>query len=248
MVGDIVDPQRSVRLEAMITRIQQRWGTAALQPLRRMVAQPIVAGLSTGFTALDAALGTAGIPRGQTTELLGRPTSGMTTMAYRMVAAAQGEEQYAIYVDLDSTFSPDYAVGCGMDLRRLFLARPETELEALDIARDLLEEGSVSVIVLDLGQVVPNIHQLRRFATVLARSGCIVLLLVALVDGAQPQAIMNGTPAALRLFVERDEWLTRYGDIRGYRTCVTILGRHTAAGQQVMIDIDFDSGFDGDIP
>ena len=149
---------------------------------------------------------------------------------------------------MESTFSPDYAVGCGIDLRSLFLARPETELEALDIARDLIQQGSVGVIVLDLGSVLPDIHVLRRFAAILARSGCVVLLLVALADGANPRAVLSGTPAGLRLFIERETWLTRQMDIRGYRTCITVLGRHKAAGRQVTIDIDFDVGFVGDIP
>jgi len=150
-------------------------------------------------------------------------------------------------VDLDSTFSPDYAVGCGIDLRCLFLARPETELEALDIARDLIQQGSVSVIVLDLGMALPDIHHLRRFAAVLARSGCVVLLLMTLTHAAQPRAVLQGSPAALRLFIEREKWLMRQMDIRGYRTCITILGRHHAAGKQITIDIDFDVGFKGEI-
>jgi hypothetical protein len=172
----------------------------------------------------------------------------MTTLAYKIVAAAQEQRQYAIYVDLDSTFSPDYAVGCGIDLRYLFLARPETELEALDIARDLLTQGSVGVIVLDLGTALPDIHHLRRFAAVLAHTGCVVLLLMTLTHAAQPRAVLQGTPAALRLFIEREKWLTRQLDIRGYRTCITILGRHHASGKQVTIDIDFDINFNGDIP
>jgi hypothetical protein len=243
-----LDQERAARLAAMIASIQKQWGTAGLQPLSKMTHQSALPGLSTGFAALDAALGVDGIPLGQTTELLGRPTSGMTTLAYRIVAATQQQGQYAIYVDLESTFSPDYAVGCGIDLHTLFLARPETELEALDIARDLIQQGSVGVIVLDLGLALPDIHALRRFAAILARSGCVVLLLIALADGANPRAVLSGTPAALRLFIEREMWLTRYGDIRGYRTNITILGRHKAAGRQVTIDIDFDVGFIGDIP
>ncbi|MCA0455374.1 MAG: DNA recombination/repair protein RecA [Chloroflexi bacterium] len=230
-------------LHAVIATIQKKWGANAI---RQGSIQQTQQYISTGFAHLDALIG--GIPHGQTTELLGRPTSGMTTLAYRIMAAAQQQGQYAIYVDLDSTFSPDYAVGCGIDLRRLFLARPETEVQALDIVRDLLQEGHVSVIVLDLGQTLPHLHRLRRLAGVLARSGCVVVLLVALVDGAKPQGVLNGTPAAIRLYIERKEWLTRYQDIRGYQTCITVLGRHPSSGQQVLIDIDFDNGFEGEIP
>ncbi|MEO6758839.1 MAG: hypothetical protein ABIO24_05250, partial [Saprospiraceae bacterium] len=132
-----------------------------------------------------------------------------------------------------------------INLQHLFLARPESELEALNIARDLIEQGSVGAIVLDLGLALPDIHHLRRIATVLSHSGCVVLLLITLVDAANPRAVLNGSPAGLRLFIEREKWLTRHSDICGYRTCVTLLGRHPAAGQQVTMDIDLDVGFSG---
>lgn len=241
-----MDQERTTRLTAMMASIQKQWGTAALQPLSCMTSKPVLAGIPTGFALLDAVLGASGIPCGQTTELLGRPTSGMTTLAYRIVAAAQQQNQYALYVDVESVFNPTYAVQCGIQLNQLFLARPETELDALDIARDLIEKGSVGAIVLDLGQSLPNIHHLRRLATLLSHSGCVVLLLIALADGASPQSIMSGSPAALRLILERDSWLQRDVDVYGYRTQVTVWGRHQASGKRVSIDIDINQT--GDAP
>jgi hypothetical protein len=228
-------------MEVLIASIHQRWGTAALQPLSALTKRSTIAGLSTGFEILDAVLGEKGIPRGQTTEIVGKLTSGATTLVYKIVAAAQKQSQYVIYVDLESTFNDAvYAERCGINLQQLFLARPETELEALDIARDLIQQGSVGVIVLDLGEIQPNMHDLRRLAALLSRSGCVVLLLMLAGNHTTPQAILKGSSAPLCLVVERNVWLRNHQDIRGYRSDVLIFDRHSPAGKRVTIDIDVD--------
>ncbi len=230
--------QHSIGIEGLLNNIQKRWGSAALQPLRALAARPVLPGLSTGYDLLDAVLGAGGIPRGQTTELLGKPTSGMTTLAYHIVASANQQNQYAIYVDLESAFDPDYAVQCGINLNQLFLVRPETEVDALDIARDLIEKGDVGVIALDFGQTLPQVHHIRRLTTSLLHSGCVVLHMLSLKEGMKPQTVLSGSAAALRLLVERDTWLTQHSDIRGYRSQVIVFGRHTASGKRVSIDIE----------
>jgi hypothetical protein len=241
--GQVNQPQ-SDRLEALIASIQQRWGTAALQPLSALATRPTMPGLLTGFEMLDAVLGEKGIPCGQTTEIIGKLTSGATTLVYKIVAAAQKENQYVIYVDLESTFNPTYAVKYGINLQQLFLARPETELEALDIARDLIQQGSVAVVVLDLGETQPNIQDLRRLAALLSRSGCVVLLLTLAESEANIQTILRSSQAPLRLVVERDVWIRTHQDIRGYRSDVIIYDRRSPSAKRVTIDIDAD----GDTP
>ncbi|MBA3867677.1 MAG: hypothetical protein H0X30_00835 [Anaerolineae bacterium] len=213
-----MDQQRNDRLEAMIASIQQRWGAAALQPLSRLAVRTALPGLLTGFEILDAVLGTQGIPRGQTTEVVGKMTSGATTLVYNVVAAAQQQKQYGIYVDLEATYNPVYATMCGIDNKLLFLARPDTEIAALDIARDLIQQGSVGVIVLDLGETQPNLRDIRRLATQLSRFGCAILLLKLAGDGVNTQTILGNSSAALRLLVQRDEWILKRDDISSYRT------------------------------
>lgn len=240
-----MDQERQERLEALINGLQQRWGNAALQPLSKLASQTPQAGLRTGFDVLDATLGTQGIPRGQTTEIVGKLTSGATTLVYKIVAAAQREQQYAIYVDVESTFNPIYAKQCGIDSQQLFLARPETELKALDITRDLIGEGSVGVIVLDMGESQLNIHDFRRLAGVLSRSGCVVLLLRLVPKEVSAQAVLRSSPSPLRLLVERDTWVQQQRNIEGYKSNVLVLGRHQAVGKRVTIEIEAD--LDGDV-
>jgi hypothetical protein len=231
------------RLETLLDTLQQRWGEAVLQSGNRLKPRPS-SSLLTGFPALDQVLH-GGLLDGQTIELLGRPTSGMTTLAYKMLAQAQFQNTYGLYIDLDSTFDPDYAARCGVVLERLLLARPETDLQALTIARDLLASGSVSMIVLDLGRNQPSAESLQRLTHILNRSGGLVILLQTINTAHMPGGLV-GRSSAMRLLVEWNTWLERDDDIRGYRTCVTLLKHRTATGQQVMIEIDFDDTVAGE--
>lgn len=240
----ILDAHKNAQLDALLAHIQQRWGNHIIRQGRpiKMQARPVV---STGFESLDTVLG-GGIPAGQTSELLGRPTSGMTTLAYKIIASAQAEHAYGIYIDLDSIFDPDYAGRCGVTLDHIFVAHPDTDMQALNIARDLLSSGSVAVISLDMGALQPDAYRLRRLTTTLAHIGCVVLVMLTLPANGRAPIRHISSPSALRLLIERQRWLQRQTDIRGYRTRVTILKHRTASGRQVEIDIDFDDNIAGE--
>ena len=232
-----MDTEKTAQLDRLLNSLEQRWGAGVVRRLSEHPQEP-QSGLRTGFSSLDGLLGNTGIPRGQVTELLGRPTSGMTTLAYRILACTQHQDTYAIYLDGDSTFDPDYAVQCGIRLDRFFLAHPDTEDEALDIARDLLSSRSVGIIGLDVGTMEPNPARLRRLTAVLSPSGCAVLVLRCLQDRVHWQR--SSSPAVLRLLVERRSWLERQTDIRGYQAQVTLLKHPTLTGKSTQIEIDFD--------
>ena len=239
-----MDGEKSARLDKLLITLQQRWGANALRKANEI--PPAARGVLTGFPTLDAVLGPGGIPRCQTTELVGRATSGMTTLAYKILHHAQAQDVYAIYIDLESNFDPDYAARCGVALDRLFLVRPDTRVEALDIAYDLLASGSVGVLALDLGRTVPESRLLRRLTSALARSQCVILLLVWLPDDRSSQFVINDSPSALRLLVERQAWLCQTDDIVGYQAVVTVLKGRTGVGKQVKIGITFDGIVNGD--
>jgi hypothetical protein len=238
-----LDADKSAKLDQLLNTLQQRWGNAALQPLSHLSSGMERSGIRTGFAALDQALG--GIPPGCIVELVGKPTSGMTTLAHKIIQQSQGDAGYAVYVDLESTFDPDYATRCGVNLDRLFLIRPQTEAEALDIARDLLTGSSTGIMILDLGKTQPEPRLLHRLTRSIAKSGYIVLVLVVLLDRGDLKAM--STPATIRLLIERRGWLMQRHDIQGYRAAVTIL-KSSVPPQNPHIDIDirFDGVVKGD--
>ena len=136
-------------LQATVAAIQRRWGRQALQRGQQTFEPKAdVPHISTTFPALDEALaGIGGIPRGRITEILGKPTSGMSTLALKIVTQAQGDT--ATYVDLGATFDPDYAARCGVKLSQLLLVRSASGREALDITRDLVTGRGTGVVIFD---------------------------------------------------------------------------------------------------
>ena len=61
---------------------------------------------STGFPDLDAILGPGGVPRGMGVALRGDVSSGRTTLALRLAAAAQAEGAIVAWLDLAAALDP----------------------------------------------------------------------------------------------------------------------------------------------
>jgi recombination protein RecA len=113
-------------------------------------APPCVrAAISTGFPALDQALGVGGFPRGAITELFGSSSSGKTTLGLQWVAHLQASAMEAAWIDADHTFDPAYAAALGVVLERVPLARPESAEQALEMTRRLALSGAVDAVIVD---------------------------------------------------------------------------------------------------
>lgn len=247
------DPQK------IIAALQQQWGQVVI----RRGAQPLQpAVISTSFPELDAALGIAGIPRAHLTEIYGAPTSGMGTLALKVVAAAQQQGGAAVYIDSDRTFDPDYAARCGVCLDRLVIVRPYTLAQAWQMLPDFFTTDGPGVLIWHTAlarlQEPAVARQLsstaHRLPVPLRHSACAFICLSSLAapDLLSPSPL---TPlAALRLQLQQERWLYRQGDIRGYTAQVRILSSQFGpAGRQVRIAITFNgtvagSGLPGDPP
>lgn len=95
----MADDDKKQRFEKTISGIQQRYGLKAIRPLKQPTAEPIPA-IPTGFPDLDAALGVGGLPHGRVTELIGMSTSGMSTLALKVIASVQEQGGTAVYLDV----------------------------------------------------------------------------------------------------------------------------------------------------
>jgi len=227
---------KSRRLEMAVAAIQKKWGPRALRRVGSEDMAAEIPHIPTGFPALDEALGIGGVPRGRITEILGVPTSGMTTLALKLVAGAQAEGDVAAYLDLSYSLDPDYAVRCGVALSELLLVRPHGGEEALEIAPSLAASGGVGVLVFDStsdllaeGGTWPMSSALRRLVSAVRGSPCAMVFLTGLYFGGaeSPANYPTGFDlprcAALRLLLERERWLRRRRDVRGYTTRVTVI-------------------------
>jgi RecA/RadA recombinase len=103
--------------------------------------------LSTGVPELDNALD-GGLPRGQLSELVGKGSTGITSLAHRLSAGVTSET-IAAWVDVSDTFDPTSATRAGTDLRRLLWIRPPDLLTALTATELLLNLGGFPLVLLD---------------------------------------------------------------------------------------------------
>jgi recombination protein RecA len=87
-----------------------------------------------------------GIPYGKIIEISGWESVCKTLLAYLILAAGQEDGAITAYVDLESSYDPEWAVKCGIDINRLYVFCPQlietgrrgkTELQT---AEQLLEE------------------------------------------------------------------------------------------------------------
>lgn len=77
---------------------------------------------STGLPLLDARLG-GGLPRGQLSEIVGPRSSGRTSVALALCAAATARGEVVALVDTCDRLDPESAAAAGVDLGRLLWIR-----------------------------------------------------------------------------------------------------------------------------
>jgi recombination protein RecA len=252
----LMERDRTATLQRIIAAVQRRWGTRAL----RVFSQPdtdIIPVISTGFPDLDAALHIGGVPRGRLTELLGTPTSGMTTIALTLLARAQAQGDLVGYVDLSRTFDAEYAAAIGLDLGTLLVVRPPTAADALDLLFALISSGGVGVLVVDslaLFQLVSRDaavldQALRVLPGPLAASPCALIALTLLpysprmIHAISQGGSMIAHAAALRLHIARESWVEAQHGAPGCAARITVLKHRLAPPHgQAQVLIRFDAG------
>jgi recombination protein RecA len=222
----------AVRLELL-----DRYGPGVLTPSEAGAA------LSTGYPALDAALGIGGLPRGRIVELAG-DEAGALSIALGLLATATRAGGLTAIIDPARAFYPPSALAAGVLLANLAVVRPVGLARALDAIATLLRTEGFDAVVYDLprGGGEPNSSQLARLATAAAHTGTLVLVLSA-GAAARPNRPL-GYFASVRLLVERRDCLWRLGadgqplELAGYRLGVTVMKHKLAApGTSVAIDV-----------
>lgn len=197
--------------------------------------------VSTGFPALDAILGVAGLPREASASLRGDLSSGKTTLALRCAAEAQTRGAIVAYLDLARAFDPVEAVARGVDLRWLLLVRPADVPEGFSLAAALLAGRAVDLLIVDLPSRLPGRTEdsLRRLAAHARRVGARLLVLEpASLPGPFHGALAEAT--GLRLELERRGWIRLGRDVVGQHTQVTVAkNRYGPPGRHADLEIHY---------
>lgn len=252
--------EKKEKLALAISAIQERWGARIIGRSTKQLDRdfPVIA---TSFSQLDTALGIGGIPRGRISELVGIPTSGMATLALKITAQAQAKGGTAVYLDMARTFDPDYARRCGVRLSHLTLIHPYSAPQALSILSDLAINGGIDLLIFDMPLSIQNdprtglklTSTLGRLLSPLSKNDSTLLFLTSLPPQDNPAASPYPEQATLphfatiRLLLQKERWLYKQRDVRGYEAQVLIVkNKMSPPGQSVRISITFNGTVDGD--
>lgn len=143
---------------------------------------------STGILGLDLLLN-GGWSYGRIVEIAGGERSGKSTIAYCSAAASQVEHGSAIWITArPGSFVKHYAVGCGVDLKKIYVIELTTIDEALTVLKEICVTTNTLCVVDDLcrgaktyeefSNVVPVLtkEDTGIIAAALQKSGATVLL------------------------------------------------------------------------
>jgi recombination protein RecA len=137
------------------------------------------------------------MPRGRIVELFGPESSGKTTLALHVIAAAQRNDGVAAFVDAEHSLDPSWAKRCGVQLEPLLVSQPDSGEQALEITEMLVRSNAVDVIAVDsVAALIPkaeiegemgDVHvgaqarlmsqALRKLAAAIARSRAVVIFI-----------------------------------------------------------------------
>lgn len=112
--------------------------------------------ISTGSLTLDVATG-GGLPVGRLIEIYGMESSGKSYIAALTVANAQKMGKKAVWIDVEGSFDAEWASLIGVDIKNLYLVRPENGERAGDILETCVRAEDCGIIVLDsIAALIPE--------------------------------------------------------------------------------------------
>ncbi|XP_050270205.1 DNA repair protein recA homolog 3, mitochondrial [Quercus robur] len=149
--------KKDLALQQALDQITSSFGKESIMWLGPSVNARHVPVVSTGSFALDMALGTSGLPKGRVVEIYGPEASGKTTLALHVIAEAQKQGGYCVFVDAEHALDPALAEAIGVKTEKLLLSQPDCGEQALSLVDTLIRSGSVDVIVVDsVAALVPK--------------------------------------------------------------------------------------------
>jgi len=125
-----------------------------MNPLAAIAAPPEVSPAPRETLEVIGLEQIGGFPRGAISEIIGQESSGRTTLANALLAAATGRGETCCIIDTSDTFDPVSAAQAGTALSQLIWIRCGGNVEHAFKAADLiLHAGGFGVVVLDLARI-----------------------------------------------------------------------------------------------
>ena len=147
------DKQKAI--DTTLAHIEKAYGKGAIMRLGNRPEMNVSA-IPTGSISLDIALGIGGVPRGRIIEIYGPESSGKTTLALHIVAAAQKAGGEAAFIDAEHALDPVYAKALGVNTDNLLVSQPDNGEQALEITEALVRSTAIDVIVVVSPDTLPD--------------------------------------------------------------------------------------------
>lgn len=215
---------RESRFQRTLFELQRHIGKDALVPLSKLAQR---GHLSTGFEEIDALLGGQGLTMGSVIAVIGMPSSGVTSFSYSVMAEAQSQNRSVIVIDLGQTFDASSAIQWGVVPGYVLLVRSYEVHDAVkyaDVVRTAVVQLPQTLVIIDATDIERNhvllpdlLPILSKQRGQLAKSDCAILVLLPHMPDKALQSEFDTI-----LYFQRASWLTRYGDIEGYHSTVTL--------------------------
>ena len=223
----------------LAAEIQTKWGRDAFRRGDELVSSISLSPLPIGIAKLDLLL-EGGILPGQITEFSGVKTSGVASLAFQAIVASQANGEKVIYVDPSNTFNPKNAAACGADLANLLIVRPETGIEGIEIATDLINRYAAGLLVFGYAADLRNEKSegaIRRLVSAIRRSSCAFLFLNRAPD---PKTMPLHSQATTQIHLKLRKWRKHWGVTSGYVVKITVV-KHAGRDCNRSVTLRFDA-------
>jgi recombination protein RecA len=112
--------------------------------------------MPVGLVPLDDAIG-GGLQRGTCVLIVGPESTGKTILCQYMIAAQQKTDKpHVLFLDAERTYDADWWALSGVDTTKLFVARPSTAEQLVDLAMEAMDaDDLLGMIVLDSIAALP---------------------------------------------------------------------------------------------
>jgi hypothetical protein len=160
--------------------------------------------LPTGLARVDRLLG-GGFPRGRLSEITGPLSSGRTSLALALAAAATRAGEVVAWVDAADALDPPSLEAAGVEAGHLLWVRPPNAGNALHCAERLLLARGFALVVLDLAR--GGTADWLRFARHAAASGTALVRMGSAPLADSFAALVVDLRATRMRFAARPAWL-----------------------------------------